>query len=221
MYKLILNIADNFRPSLTGLALFALTISATLSPVSVENAYAGEVDLTTALSVRSIGRDDAPVTLIEYASLGCSHCKSFHDDTYPIIKKDYIDTGLVRLEFRDYPLGTRAMAASMLTRCAPESMYFGMVGLFFDKQSVWGQSEDPIGALSSVAKHAMMTPDDVTACLQNKDLMNGIRSGAEEASNNYGIQSTPTFFIGEAGGTRIEGAQDIDVFRAAIEDALN
>ena len=203
------------------LALMVFVFSAVAAPDIQGSALAGTLDTGEALEIRSLGDPNAPVTLTEYSSLGCPHCKSFHDNTLPILKEEYIDTGKVRLIYRDFPLGTRAMAAAMLTRCAPKTLYFGMLELFFDKQAVWSQSEDAIGALSSVAKHGMMTNDDVMACLQNQELMNGIRAIAEDGKTRFGIESTPTFLIGESGDSKIEGAADIEVFRKAIDEALN
>ena len=78
-----------------------------------------------------IGSDKALVTLIEYASLGCSHCAQFHKDTFPKIKKDYIDTGKLRMIYRDFPLGTPALAAAMIARCSGRNRYFGFVNLLF------------------------------------------------------------------------------------------
>ena len=196
-------------------------ISGFLIPHTQNSAWAGEINLSEALEIHSLGDPNAPVTMIEYSSLGCPHCKSFHTDTLPDLKKEYIDTGKLRLVYRDYPLGTRAMAAAMLTRCAPKALYFGMIELFFDKQAVWNQSEDAVGALTNVAKHGMMTNDDVMSCLQNQELMDGIRSIAEEGNAKFGISSTPTFLIGEDGDVKIEGAMDIEVFREAIDKALN
>jgi protein-disulfide isomerase len=195
--------------------------SAIAIPFHLNVAHAGTLSTEEALATRTLGDPNAPVTMIEYSSLGCPHCKSFHTDTLPTLKKEYIDTGKLRIIYNDFPLGNRAMAAAMLARCAPKPAYFGMLELFFDKQDVWSRAQDAIGALASVAKHGMMSRDDVATCLQNQELMNGISNSAQEGTKKYGVRSTPTFVIVEDGNKVIAGAADIAVFRKAIEDALN
>jgi protein-disulfide isomerase len=203
------------------IALIIFVFSAVAAPDFHNSARAGTTDVGEALEIRSLGDPNAPVTLTEYSSLGCPHCKSFHENTLPTLKKEYIDTGKVRLIYRDFPLGSRAMAAAMLTRCAPKTLYFGMLELFFDKQAVWSQSEDAIGALSSVAKHGMMTNDDVLDCLQKQELMDGVRSIKEDGTARFDIESTPTFVINNDADLKIEGAADIEEFRKALDEALN
>jgi len=183
-------------------------------------AAADVLDTETALADRVLGDDNAPLTIIEYSSLGCPHCMVFHRDTFPMIKKDYIDTGKVRVIFRDYPLGARAMAAAMIARCAPEARYFGMVDLFFMKQEEWSHAEDVIAALSKVAKFGGMSGDDVTMCLQNQALLDGIRGRAEDAQGDYEIAATPSFVLVEEDNQMISGALPIEDFRDAIEKAL-
>ncbi len=183
-------------------------------------AAADVLDTETALADRVLGDDNAPLTIIEYSSLGCPHCMAFHRDTFPMIKKDYIDTGKVRVIFRDYPLGARAMAAAMIARCAPEARYFGMVDLFFMKQEEWSHAEDVIAALSKVAKFGGMSGDDVTMCLQNQALLDGIRGRAEDAQGDYEIAATPSFVLVEEDNQMISGALPIEDFRDAIEKAL-
>lgn len=184
-------------------------------------AVADVLDTETALADRVLGDDNAPLTIIEYSSLGCPHCMAFHRDTFPTIKKDYIDTGKVRVIFRDYPLGTRAMAASMIARCAPEARYFGMLDLFFMKQEEWSHAEDVIAALGKVAKFGGMSGDDVTMCLQNQALLDGIRSRAEDAQIDYEITATPSFVLVEEDNQMISGALPTEDFRDVIEKALN
>ncbi len=202
------------------LVCFVFIYGALATPLQLNVAHAGSLSTKEALEIRSLGDPNAPVTMTEYSSLGCPHCKAFHTNTLPTLKKEYIDTGKLRLIYRDFPLGNRAMAAAMLTRCAPKSTYFGMLELFFDKQETWGRAQDAIGALASVARHGMMSRDDVATCLQDQELMNGITAIAKEGTKNFNVRSTPTFIIGD-GDTIIEGAQDIEVFRKAIDAALN
>ena len=155
--------------------------------------------------------------MIEYASLGCPHCAAFHRDTYPKIKKEYIDTGKLRMIFRDFPLGTPALAAAMVARCSGHTRYFGFVDLLFKSQAQWSRSDNVVAELSKVARFGGMSETDVQACLQNQQLLNSIQAGAQKAQEEHDVRSTPTFIIG---GETIPGAADYEEFSRIIEKAL-
>jgi len=191
------------------------TILAIVSPALSK---AANVSNELATQEMVIGHPDAPVTIIEYASLGCSHCASFHQNTYPEIKKTYIDTGKVKLIYRDYPLGTPALAASMISRCGGPSKYFGMVDIFFRSQRQWASSENPINALGQMARFGGMSTDDINACLQNQALMDHIQGVAKHGQDKFDVNSTPTFIIDDE---KIEGAQNFETFKKIIDKALN
>lgn len=159
----------------------------------------------------------APVTIVEYASLTCSHCAAFHNGVLPELKKNYIDTGKVRLVFRDFPLDGLAMAGAMLARCAPDKRGQAMLNVMFRQQATWVTAKQPIEPLTSYAKLAGMTGDDVTACLANENIMTAIRQGQETASNLYKIESTPTFFIGDV---KVEGNRGYEFMAEIIDDKL-
>ncbi len=201
------------------LSIIAFTAGTALFSATSVNAEI--LDTTSALEERFLGDPNAPLTIYEYSSLGCSHCKSFHEDTLPMVMAEFIDTGKVRLVYRDYPLGNRAMAAAMIARCAPQERYFGMIALFFQKQADWSQAEDAVGALASVARFGGLSHDDVVACLQNQELLNGIRAQAIEGRDEYDVAATPTFVIGENASEKIEGTLGPDAFREILEEALN
>ncbi|MSO85684.1 MAG: DsbA family protein [Rhodospirillales bacterium] len=180
-------------------------------------AAAAIASLQDALAERVLGRSDAPVTIVEYASLGCSHCASFHKDTLPRIKAEYLDTGRARLVFTDFPFGGPALAASMVARCAPKESFFGLIELFFREQEHWLRAREPIKEIERIARFGGMTEQDVQACLEFQPLLAGVRERAEAASRQHGINSTPTFLIE---GTLIVGAQPYEAFRDAIEATL-
>ena len=163
------------------------------------------------------GDPAAPLTIVEYASLTCNHCASFHNGVFPELKKNYIDTGKVRLVFRDFPLDGLAMAGAMLARCAPDSRGQAMINVMFRQQATWVMSERPIEPLTSYAKLAGMNEDDVNACLENENIMTAIREGQETASNLYKIGSTPTFFIDDV---KVEGNRGYDFMAQIIEEKL-
>ena len=163
------------------------------------------------------GDPQAPVTIVEYASLTCSHCATFHNTVLPQLTEEYIDTGKVRLVFRDFPLDGLAMAGAMLARCAPGDRGKAMIKVMFGQQATWVTSQSPIEPLTSYAKLAGMSEEDVNACLENEGIMNAIREGQETASNLYQIQATPTFFIEDV---KVEGARPFDYISEIIEEKL-
>lgn len=177
---------------------------------------AGIASLEDALAERVMGRMDAPVTIVEHSSLGCPHCASFHKDTLPRIKAEYLDTGKARLVFSDFPLGGPALAASMIARCAPMESFFGLIDLFFREQDRWSRAREPIKEIERIARFGGLSEKDVQACLDFQPLLAGLRERAENASRQHGINSTPTFQIDSV---VISGAQPFEAFRDAIEAA--
>jgi protein-disulfide isomerase len=141
-----------------------------------------------------VGREDAPVTIIEYASMTCSHCASFHTSTYPALKAKYIDTGKVKFILREFPLDPLAAGAFMLARCAGKDKYHAMVDALFQKQKEW-VVQKPIEPLMAIAKQAGFTEESFNSCLQDQKLLEGIESVRTRASEKLGVNSTPTFFI--------------------------
>lgn len=164
----------------------------------------------------ALGKEDAPVTIVEYASMTCSHCAAFHANTWPALKKDFIDTGKVRFIFRAFPLDPVATAASMLTRCAPADKYYDMIDLFFDNQKDWAFVQDPLSGLLSMAKQAGFTQMSFESCLSNQKLLDQLNSVKETAYKQFGVNATPTFFIN---GQKLTGEQSIDAFTKAIDAA--
>ncbi|GAA5540212.1 DsbA family protein [Ochrobactrum soli] len=163
------------------------------------------------------GKADAPVTIIEYASLTCPHCAEFTINTFPKIKEKYIDTGKARLIFREFPFDPRATAAFMLARCAPEDRYFPMVDVFFKQQQQWATAEDGEAALLQIAKLAGFTQESFKACLTNQQVLDDVRATMERGSKDYGVNATPTFFIN---GQKYAGALSVDEMSAIIDKLL-
>ncbi len=164
-----------------------------------------------------MGSADAPVTMIEYASLSCPHCAKFHKETLPKIKKEYIDTGKVKLIYRDFPFGSLAMAGAMVARCAGPKKFFGMIDILFRKRKDWFNNGNPLVNLKRIAKFGGMSGEEVDKCLREEDLLAAIQRRQLEAEDKYGVNSTPTFLIN---GTKIEGAKPFEVFRDVIDKAL-
>lgn len=147
------------------------------------------------LGDKVLGNADAPVTIVEYASFTCSHCANFHEKTFPALKEKYIDTGKVRFIYREFPLDPLSTAASMLARCAPEPRYFPMMSVFFKQQRQWAGSDKPLDELLGIARQAGFSKESFEACLNNRDVYNGINEAKKRGADIHGVNSTPTFFI--------------------------
>lgn len=147
------------------------------------------------LPERALGKADAPVTVIEYYSLGCPHCAAFNVEAFPYLKKKYIETGKVYYISREFPLDSVAAAAAMLARCAPEDKFFDMVDLFFAKQDAWHVNTNTVDALFNTVKPAGFTREAFDACLKDQKLLDAITAIRSRASDVFKVDATPTFFV--------------------------
>jgi protein-disulfide isomerase len=148
-----------------------------------------------ALPDMSLGKSDAPVTIVEYASMTCSHCAAFHEATYPALKSKYIDTGKVRFILREFPLDPLATAGFMLARCAGPDKRNAMIDLLFAQQKNWAFNEKPIEALSNLVKQTGMTQESFEACLKDQSLYEKVNEVRNKGAEKFGVNATPTFFI--------------------------
>jgi protein-disulfide isomerase len=198
--------------------LFALLGFVTLNMVSpglVEAATPQPqlADAQAGLSVgkddRTLGNADAPITIVEYASLTCPHCAHFANDVLPELKKKWIDSGKAKLVLRDYPLDEPALRAAMIARCAPPDRFYAYVDTFFAAQDKWVMARDYREALARLVKLGGMSQDEFDNCLKNTELENKIVEGRLVASKELDVNSTPTFFIN---GTKFAGAPTVEEF---------
>jgi protein-disulfide isomerase len=165
---------------------------------------------------RVLGKADAPITIIEYASLTCPHCAEFDKETLPKIKQDWIDTGKAKLIYRDFPLDGVALRAAMMARCAPPERYFAFIDTLFQSQQSWARNDwEP--ALGRIAKLGGMSEDQFKKCIGDDALSNSVVQMRTTAANEYGVESTPTFFIN---GTKLLGAVGYPAFEKALSAAL-
>jgi protein-disulfide isomerase len=171
------------------------------------SAPTGDLMAAGPLPDMELGKPDAPVTMIEYASMTCPHCAHFNEATFPELKKRLIETGKVRFIFREFPLDPLAAAASALARCAPKENYFPMVETLFETQRDWIPVQNRVDKLREIAKQAGIKQDDFEACLKNDKITKGIEDTRERASSKFGVQSTPTFFIN---GKKFSGVMSIE-----------
>ena len=161
----------------------------------------------------ALGDPKAPNVVIEYASMTCTHCDRFHNEVYPAFKAKYIDTGKVYFIFRDFPLDPLARAAIIIAHCAPKERFFPLVDLMFDKQDQWAFVDDPKTALLNLVKQAGFTEDSFNACLTNQTLLDGVNWVQDRAEKQFGVGSTPTFFVN---GKKLTGEQTLDQLGAAL-----
>lgn len=164
---------------------------------------------TGALSEMVLGDADAPVTVIEYASLTCSHCAQWHKEIFPTVHEDYIETGKVRFILRELPvipghpaLVARSYAGAMLARCTADTggadSYFAMMDTLFETQEVWAFGNDARAELLKTAAAAGIDEPAFDACLQRADLKAHIDGNIEIATDTFEIQGTPGFIINGA-----------------------
>jgi protein-disulfide isomerase len=192
----------NFSTRRTALTLVATTLAAGLTfvpggPAAAQNASVPIDQLMAANALPDVvlGKADAPVTIVEYASMTCSHCAAFHEETYPTLKSKYIDTGKVKFMLREFPLDPLATAGFMLARCAGDDKRTAIVDLLFAQQKNWAFVEKPIEALSNLVKQAGITQDKFEACLKDQGLYDKVNEVRERGAEKFGVNATPTFFI--------------------------
>lgn len=195
---------------------YLLGIAVALFFSFTSSGFAGNAPLAEAMAEKSIGRADAPVTVIEYSSLTCPHCAAFHRETLPLIKRDYIDTGKVRIVFWDFPLGNLAMAAAMVARCSGNN-YISMIDALFRSQETWSRSDTPFDAIAGIARLSGMSVDDLENCLDDEALLKALQAKASHASQALGVDSTPTFFIE---GKKVPGNLPYEDFQDLLNKAL-
>ncbi len=210
------------RNLLVGASVVALVVAVggiealtAAQPAAAQSATAAELLVPPPLGDRVLGKDDAPVTIVEYASMTCPHCAHFHETTYPELKKRYIDTGKVRFIFREFPLDPLAAGASMLARCADKEKFYPLIETLFQQQTKWAV-EKPIPQLMAIAKQAGMSEQKFNACLSDQKMLDAMQAEQKRATEKFGVNSTPTLFVNgkkHVGGVSIEDmAKAIDSF---------
>lgn len=186
------------RPVLT--AVFAATLAvlpALWSDHGTAAAQQSDIDTSTVQDM-ALGDADAPVTMIEYASFTCPHCASFHEDVFPELKRDYIDTGKVRFIHREVYFDRYGLWAGMVARCGGEMRYFGIADRIYETQRDWTAGGDPAtiaGNLRRIGLAAGLSEDELEACLSDAQKAETLVAWYEENAAEDGIQSTPSFVI--------------------------
>jgi len=184
-----------------------------LQPAAAQSAGAAELLVPPPLGDRVLGKEDAPVTVVEYASMTCPHCAHFHETTYPELKKRYIDTGKVRFIFREFPLDPLAAGASMLARCADKEQFFPLIETLFQQQSKWAV-EKPIPQLLAIARQAGFSEEKFKACLSDQKMLDAMQAEQKRATDKFQVNSTPTLFVN---GKKHVGGISIDDLAKVID----
>ena len=148
-----------------------------------------------ALPDLALGSSDAQVTIVEYASMTCSHCAAFYASTFPKLKQEYIDTGKVKFILREFPLDPLGAAGFMLARCAGDDKRNAIVDLLFAQQKNWAFTDKPVEALAALLKQTGISQKTFDACLKDQSLYDKIAKVHDRAAEKFGVSATPTFFI--------------------------
>ena len=166
------------------------------------------------LPIQKIGSDKAKIVVKEFFSLTCGHCADFHIKTFPSIKREMIDEGLIQFEFVDYPLDRVAMYAAALTRSLPKESYIEAINILLKNQKKWAFSSKPMIELLSIAKIFGITKNSFDKIMKNYDLMQKVLDKMEEDSKRHDIQSTPTFIINNK--YKISGTVSFESFKKKL-----
>jgi protein-disulfide isomerase len=171
---------------------------------------------TGTLPEMAFGRADAPVTIVQYASLTCPYCRRFHKETFPKLKKEFIDTGKVRYILREFPIGKASGAAAIALRCAKPEKYLELYGKFLAQQPTWVSQEVRLDPIFKVASQVGMTRQQFDACRENQSMIDGLK-WVKDRGRTLGIIGTPNFFVGS---TLVKKALTIEEIRAMVEPLI-
>jgi protein-disulfide isomerase len=201
--------------------LIALASFAALAQARASDLAAAPAQVAAAPAIRPddmvMGKADAPITVIEYASLTCPHCADFETKTFPQVKKDWIDTGKVRFVYRDFPFDPVALKAHIVAHCGDPDRFFGFIEVFYAQQHSWLKSDpdQAVAALSQLTKIGGVSEAQVQACLKD-DKLSKLVVGNRQAGDEAGVDSTPTFFIN---GTKATGFKEYGEFQKLLAAA--
>ncbi len=182
----------------------------------IANPSLADVMLTGPLPERAMGRADAPVTIIKYASMTCPYCRKFDAETFPVLKREYIDTGKVRFILREFPIGHQSGAATIALRCAPADKHFALYSKLMAQQPAWVSQEVRLDPIFKVAQQVGITRAEFDACQQDKALIEGLR-WVKDRGRKLGVIGTPNFFVN---GKLVKTVIGIAELRAMVDPLL-
>ena len=197
-------------PFALALPLLSVLPGVTLAQSSVATLVAKPV----LLPEMALGSPNAPITIVEFSSMTCSHCAAFAENVFPMLQTRYIDSGKVRFVSREFPLEIKAAGASMLARCAAAgdaTRYFEVVTMLFKQQD--DLIEHTTETLKEVGGRFGMSGDAVEACMKDQNLLDKLKADQKFAYDRLKVDATPTFFIN---GTRVKGAMSFEELEARL-----
>lgn len=172
-----------------------------------------------------LGDLNAPITIIEYASLSCPHCASFYREAFEKLRSEYIDLNKVKFIYRDFPLNQQALVASMSAICRARdegsdkvAAYYAIIKALFKSQETWAFDQKYVEKLQSILSLDGMSQSRFKSCLDDKKLQDKILENRIAASNALKISSTPTFYINDE---VVEGYVDYESIKKVIDKKLN
>ena len=203
---------NKIKPSFIILFIFSFLY------ISFSDVNARIVDTIEALKEKKIGIDSANIEIIEFASLTCGHCAKFHNEVFPKIKEEFIDTGKVSFIYKDFPLDKFALKASVIARCSGEKKFFSFLKVLYSKQKDWTRTDDPFRSLLKIAKLGGLKNDEIKVCVGNKSIEDGILKQRLDATKKFDIKATPTLYIN---GKKYEGDLTFEAIKLKINTLLN
>ncbi len=191
----------------------------TETPIAAAEASDSLSDVDTSGVVEmTLGSDDAPVTIVEYASFTCPHCRTFHENSFKQLKADYIDTGKVKFVYREVYFDRYGLWAGMMARCGGPDRYFGLVDLIYENQSAWTQGE-PVQIAENLKKMGRLSGmDDETldACMTDADKASALNALYQKNAEADGIRATPSFVINGTTHSNMSYADMKELIDAAL-----
>ncbi len=164
-----------------------------------------------------VGNKDAKVTVIEYLSPTCPHCKTFHETVYPQLKAEYIDTNKIQFIPRPFVRNVLDAVVFMLAEAAGAEKYHEVVDTYFRTQNDWVTSPTPADAMFAIAQQLGFTKETYDAALTNQALFSGLETMRDQATREFQLQGTPTFYVN---GKMLNGGVTFDSLKAEIDPLL-
>ena len=168
-----------------------------IDPAQAQTASDAPLDLSR-VEEMVMGNPDAAVTVMEFASYTCPHCANFHQTVFQELKRDYIDTGLIRFVYREVYFDAYGLWASLVARCGGPMRYFGVSSILYQEQAEWSRAADGAAVadnLRRIGRRAGMSDEQMNTCLADRDLAMAMMQVYQNGVTEFGVQGTPSFVI--------------------------